>query len=47
VNRTNPTFREHTLQDEENLAFIDELFDNLLDTQPVSSDTDKVPDLSL
>jgi|LauGreDrversion4_2_1035121.scaffolds.fasta_scaffold38127_9 hypothetical protein len=46
MNRTNPTFKEHAVIDQENLDFLNEMFEELFDTADVHSDTDKVPDLS-
>ena len=49
MNRTNPTFKQQTSLEEENVAFVDELFDELFasltDNDTINSDTDKVPDL--
>lgn len=45
MNRTDPTFRNATLSEEEANSFLDELFANLFDQEDISSDTDKVPDL--
>lgn len=47
MNRTNPTFRNATLSDEEANSFLDELFNQLFDSDDLSSDTDKVSDLSV
>jgi hypothetical protein len=47
MNRTNPNFKEQTLIAQDNLDFIDELFYNLLDNDDISSDSDRVPDLSV
>ena len=47
MNRTDPTFREQTNFAQQDLDFIDELFDNLFDREDISSDTDKIPNLSL
>jgi hypothetical protein len=47
MDRTDPNFKEQTVIAQEDLEFIDELFDNLFDGAPVDSDTDKVPDLSM
>ena len=47
MNRTDPTFRNATLSEEEANSFLDELFANLFDQGDISSDTDKVPDLGL
>jgi hypothetical protein len=46
MNRINPNFKEQSLIEQENLEFIDELFDNLFDNDDLSSDSDKIPDLS-
>lgn len=32
---------------EDNFAFLDQLFDNLFDSDDLSSDSDKIPDLSI
>jgi hypothetical protein len=47
MNRTDPTFREHLLSEEETDAFLDELFTNLFDSDDLSADSDKIPDLSI
>jgi hypothetical protein len=47
MNRTDPTFREQTSFAQQDLDFLDELFDDLFDQGDISSDTDKVPDLGL
>jgi hypothetical protein len=47
MNRTDPTFREQTNFAQQDLDFLDELFDDLFDQGDISSDTDKVPDLGL
>jgi hypothetical protein len=46
MNRTDPTFREQTNFAQQDLDFIDELFDNLFDNDDLSANTDKIPDLS-
>ncbi len=46
MNRSDPTFREQTLIAQDNIDFLDELFNNLLDNDDLSSDSDKIPDLS-
>ena len=46
MNRTDPTFREQTNSAQRDLDFIDELFDNLFDNDDLSSEFDKIPDLS-
>jgi hypothetical protein len=45
MQRTNPNFRNATLSEEEANSFLDDLFSNLLDTDDISSDCDKIPDL--
>ena len=47
MNRTDPTFRNATLSEEEANSFLDELFSNLFDSDDLSADTDKIPDLSV
>jgi hypothetical protein len=47
MKRIDPNFKEQTVIAQEDLEFIDELFDNLFDGAPVDSDTDKVPDLGM
>ena len=47
MNRSDPTFREQTLIAQDNIDFLDELFNNLLDNDDLSSDSDKIPDLSI
>ena len=46
MNRTDPTFREQTNFAQQDLDFIDELFDTLFDNDDLSSNTDKIPDLA-
>ena len=46
MNRTDPTFREQTSFAQQDLDFIDELFDNLFDNDDITSEFDKIPDLS-
>ena len=46
MKRTNPTFKEQTLTEEETLEFIDDLFNNLFDNDDISTDYDQIPDLS-
>jgi hypothetical protein len=46
MNRTDPTFREQTNFAQQDLDFLDELFDNLFDSDDLSADSDKIPDLS-
>lgn len=45
MKRIDPTFKTQTAQSEQDLAFLDELFDNLFDSDDLSSDTDKIPNL--
>lgn len=40
-------FRFPTLSEEEANSFLDELFSNLFDSDDISSDSDKTPDLSV
>jgi len=44
MQRTNPTFRNALLTEEEANSFLDELFSNLFDNDDISSDCDKIPD---
>lgn len=46
MKRIDPNFRSSTLSEEETEAFLDELFNNLFDNDDITSDTDKIPDLS-
>jgi hypothetical protein len=46
MNRTDPTFREQTNFAQQDLDFLDELFDSLFDNDDLSSEHDKIPDLS-
>jgi hypothetical protein len=46
MNRTNPNFKEQTLIAQDNLDFIDELFNNLFDNDDISNDSDRIPDIS-
>lgn len=47
MNRTDPNFLFSTLSEEEANSFLDELFSNLFDSDDISADTDKTPDLSV
>jgi hypothetical protein len=47
MNRTNPTFKEQTLINQDNIDFLDELFNNLFDNDDISSESDAIPDLSI
>jgi hypothetical protein len=47
MKRIDPNFRFATLSDEETESFLDELFTNLFDSDDLSSDSDKTPDLSI
>jgi hypothetical protein len=47
MNRTNPNFKEQTLIDQDNLDFLDELFNNLFDNDDLSENSDKIPNLSI
>jgi hypothetical protein len=47
MNRTDPTFKEQNLIEQENLEFIDELFNNLFDNDGITSESDAIPDLSI
>ena len=47
MNRTDPTFRNATLSEEEANSFLDDLFSNLFDSDDLSSESDKIPDLSI
>jgi hypothetical protein len=48
MNRTDPTFKQQSQMNEEDLSFIDDLFDSLFasltDNDDISSDTDAIPD---
>ena len=46
MNRTDPTFKQQTQSSEEDLAFINELFDSLFDNDAINSDSDKIPNLA-
>jgi hypothetical protein len=46
MNRSDPTFREQTSFAEQDLDFIDELFNNLFDSDDFHAESDAVPDLS-
>ena len=47
MKRTDPTFREQTSFAQQDHDLIDELFDNLFDSDDLSSDSDSIPDLSI
>ena len=46
MNRTNPTFKQTKLSEDEANAFLDEMFAGLVDDDFIDSNTDEVPDLS-
>jgi hypothetical protein len=46
MKRIDPNFKEQTVIDQENLDFLDEMFEMLFDRDDVSENSDKVPDLS-
>jgi hypothetical protein len=46
MKRIDPNFRFATLSGEETESFLDELFNNLFDTDDLSSESDAIPDLS-
>ena len=46
MDRSNPNYKQQTSASEEDLAFLDELFDSLFDNDAISSDTDKIPNLA-
>ena len=45
MNRTNATYRYEAMSAEEVDAFLDDMFAELFDSDDVSGDTDRVPDL--
>jgi hypothetical protein len=47
MNRSDPTFREQAIIAQDNLDFLDELFNNLFDSDDLSSESDAIPDLSI
>jgi hypothetical protein len=47
MKRIDPTFKEQTLINQDNIDFLDELFNNLFDSDDLSENTDKIPDLSI
>ncbi len=46
MNRIDPNFKEKSVIKQEDIDFLNEMFDELFDIADVHSDTDKVPDLS-
>jgi hypothetical protein len=46
MQRTNPTFKQTKLSEDEANAFLDEMFAGLVDDDFIDSNTDEVPDLS-
>jgi hypothetical protein len=44
MKRIDPNFKQQTLTEQENLEFIDELFNQLFDNDDITSDYDKIPD---
>lgn len=47
MQRSIPTFKQSKLSEEEINAFLDDLFSNIFDNDDISSDCDKIPDLSI
>ncbi len=47
MKRIDPTFKPQTVFAEDTESFLDELFDNLFDSDDLSANTDKIPDLSI
>jgi hypothetical protein len=47
MKRIDPTFKEQTLINQDNIDFLDELFNNLFDNDDISSESDAIPDLSI
>jgi len=47
MNRTDPTFKENAVITQENIEFLNELFDALFDFDDTNGDMDKVPDLGI
>lgn len=45
MKRIDPNFRDAAVSEEEMNAFLNELFDELFDNDPINSDSDKIPDL--
>jgi hypothetical protein len=45
MKRIDPTFKAQTLFSEDAESFLDELFENLFDSDDLSENTDKIPDL--
>ena len=46
MNRIDPNFKENSIFEQENMEFINELFEELFDRGDVNEGTDKVPDLN-
>ncbi len=46
MKRIDPTFKPQTQFSEETAAFLDELFDNIFDNDDLTSESDRIPDLS-
>ena len=46
MNRTDPTFRNATISEEEANDFLNDLFSNLFDSDDITSEQDKIPNLS-
>jgi hypothetical protein len=45
MNRTEPTYRYEAMSAEEVDSFLDEMFAEMFDSDAITSDTDRVPDL--
>ncbi len=45
MKRIDPTFKPQTIFSEDTESFLDELFDNLFDSDDLSENTDKIFDL--
>jgi hypothetical protein len=47
MKRIDPHFKEHAVLEQENIEFVNELFDALFDFDDTNGDMDKVPDLGI
>ena len=47
MNRTDPTFKDKAITTQENIEFLNELFDALFDFDDTNGEMDKVPDLGI
>jgi hypothetical protein len=47
MQRTDKNFRQQAMTEEETNAFLDEMFNELFDTNDIDSETDQIPNLQI